>query len=160
VRTASGAVRGIWTAPNSASQMTIGGLANGTGHTFRVRAVNELGKGAWSAASALATPRTTPAAVASVDAKPGAARGKVTASVSWKPGSTGGSPIKGFRVTVQRLTAKGAATGAPLVLTLPASARTATINPGVRAGTRYRFTVQQINAVGTGPGRTDNTTVR
>jgi predicted phage tail protein len=156
-------VGSIRTASATASQLTVTGLTNGTAYRFRVRAVNAVGAGHQSATSPAATPRTIAAAPAKVTAQAGAAGGKLTAAIRWTtPSSTGGTPVIGYRVTWQRLTAKGTPTGAAAVMTVPAGTRAATCTApaGVRSGTRYRVTVQAVNAVGTGPGRTVFTYVR
>ena len=148
-----GAVR---IAPATAAQLTVTGLANGTAYRFKVRAVNEAGASDRSTASTPTMPRTAPAAPAKVTVKQGPAGGRLTATVSWTaPPSTGGAAITGYRVTWQRLNAKGAAQGTPAVMTQKAGVRTATytVPTGVRSGTRYRITVQAVNAVGTGAGR-------
>ncbi len=153
----------IRTASATAAQLTVTGLANGTAYRFRVRAVNAIGAGPQSSNSAPATPRTVAAAPAKVTAQPGSAGGKVTATIRWTtPPTTGGAPITRYRVTWQRLTANGTPTGAAAVMTLAAGTRAATYTApaGVRSGTRYRVSVQAINAVGTGPGRTVFTYLR
>jgi predicted phage tail protein len=156
-------VGNIRTASANAYQLTVTGLTNGTAYRFRVRAVNAIGTGPQSASSAAVTPRTVASAPANVTAQPGPAGGKATATIRWTtPSSSGGSAITRYRVTWQRLDAKGIATGAPAAMTLAAGTRSATYTApaGVRSGTRYRVTVQAINGVGTGPGRAVFTYVR
>jgi predicted phage tail protein len=156
-------IGGIRTAPATAAQLTVTGLQNGTGYRFRVRAVNAVGAGTQSAASATATPRTVPAAPAKMSAKPGPSGGAATATVTWTaPPTTGGAPITGYRVTWQRLTAGGTALGSPAVTTVRPGVRAATYAApaGVRSGSRYRVTVQALNAVGAGRPRTAFTTLR
>ena len=150
-------------ASGTASQLTATGLANGTGYRFLVRAVNAEGPGAWSPASATVVPAAAPAAPARLTATAGPSGGKLTAALTWTaPAATGGSPVTGYRLTVQRLTARGAADGAPTVLLVGATARAATFTTpaGVRSTARYRFTLQAVNAVGTGTGRTAFSFVR
>jgi Ca2+-binding RTX toxin-like protein len=151
------------TAAAAAAVQTVTGLANGTAYRFRVRAVNALGAGPWSAASTAVTPRTIPGKVRALTAKPGAKGGKPTTTVRWTaPASTGGSKITGYRITWQRLNAKGSARGAAIVTTVPAGAKAASLTAPaeVPAGTRYRVTVQAVNAAGTAPGSVVTTTVR
>ncbi|GIE93752.1 peroxidase family protein [Paractinoplanes rishiriensis] len=149
-----GAVR---TAAATASQLTVTGLANGTSYRFRVRAVNEAGSSDRSTATKPATPRTVASAPAKVTVKPGPAGGKLTATVSWTaPSNTGGTAVTGYRVTWQRLNASGKALGSPVVMLVRANVRSAafTAPAGVKKGSRYRVSVQAVNAVGTGSGRT------
>ncbi|MFC4067791.1 peroxidase family protein [Actinoplanes subglobosus] len=151
------------TATASAAVQTVTGLANGTGYRFRVRAVNAIGAGPWSASSSVVTPRTVPGKVRDLTATPGGKGGKVTATARWiAPAATGGSKITGYRITWQRLNAKGTARGAAIVTTVPAGAKAAsfTAPTGVPAGTRYRVTVRAVNAAGTAPGSAVTTTVR
>ncbi|MEU4157688.1 peroxidase family protein [Actinoplanes sp. NPDC026670] len=156
----SGALR---TAPAGAGVQTVTDLVNGTAYRFRVRAVNALGAGAWSDSSTVVTPRTVPGKVRDLTARPGGKGGKLTATVRWTaPAATGGSKITGYRITWQRLNAKGKAQGAAVVTTVPAGARAAsfTAPTEIPANTRYRATVQAVNAAGAAPGTAVNTTVR
>lgn len=84
---------------NTSLRRTISGLTNGASYRFRVRAVNAVGVGAASSASAPAVPRTTASAPRSVTAE----AGRRSATVSWKaPTSTGGAPITGYRILASR----------------------------------------------------------
>ncbi|WP_433791873.1 peroxidase family protein [Actinoplanes sp. CA-252034] len=151
------------TAPAGAAVQTVTGLTNGTVYRFRVRAVNALGAGAWSAESVAVTPRTVPGKVRGLTGKPGGKGGKLTTTVRWTaPAATGGSKITGYRITWQRLNAKGTARGAAVVTTVPGGAKAAsfTAPAEVPANTRYRVTVQAVNAAGTAPGAAVTTTVR
>jgi Ca2+-binding RTX toxin-like protein len=156
----TGALR---TAPAGAAVQTVTSLVNGTAYRFRVRAVNALGAGAWSASSTAVTPRTVPGKVRALTAAPGGKGGKLTTTVRWTaPATTGGSNITGYRITWQRLNAKGAARGAAIVTTVPGGAKAAsfTAPAEVAANTRYRVTVQAVNAAGAAPGNAVTTTVR
>ena len=156
-------VGGLRTAGASAAVVTVTKLANGTAYRFRVRAVNAVGAGAWSATSTSVTPRTAPGKPRSVTAAPGHKGGTLTAIVRWTaPTSTGGAKVTAYRITYQRLNAKGANHGAPIVRTLPGSARSATFTAprGVATGTRYRITVRAVNVAGSSSGTGATTTVR
>src|SRR6185295_353070 len=138
-------------------------LANGRAYRFTVRAVNAIGAGARSAASAAVTPHTPPGSPALVIAKQGAKWGRATATVTWSaPTATGGAGITGYRITWQRLTSKGSATGSPVVVSAGANTRSTsfTAPAGIKAGTRYRVTVQAVNPAGAGTGRGVTATVR
>ncbi|KUL40616.1 hypothetical protein ADL15_06415 [Actinoplanes awajinensis subsp. mycoplanecinus] len=151
------------TAPASSSAQTVAHLTNGTTYRFQVRAVNELGAGPWSPISAAVIPHTAPPAPRSFTATPGAPGGTVTTTLRWTaPPATGGTPITGYRLTTQRLTTRGAPTGAPFTLILSSSTRSTTFvtPPGTRPGTRYRFTLQALNKSGPSPARTTTTPAR
>ncbi|BEL11681.1 hypothetical protein Q0Z83_098720 [Actinoplanes sichuanensis] len=156
----SGALR---TAPAAAGVQTVTDLVNGTAYRFRVRAVNALGAGPWSDSSTLVTPRTVPGKARDLTAKPGGRGGKLTTTIRWTaPAATGGSKITGYRITWQRLNAKGNAQGAAVVTTVPAGAGSASLTAPaeIPTNTRYRATVQAVNAAGAGPGAAVSTTVR
>ena len=87
-----------------------------------------------------------PARPATPKATAGKARGPVTASVSWRAPSNGGSAIRGYVVRALRVNPRGAVLSTKKV-TRPASARKLQVT--LRAG-KYRFTVQAVNAVGSG----------
>ena len=147
----------------TATQLTVTGLTNGTTYTFRVRAVNVAGAGAFSAATNPVTPVTVPGAPATVTAVRGANGGAITATVQWTPPAvTGGSAVTGYQVTAQRLNANGTTNGAPIVSTTASTVRTSTFTApaGVPANTQYRFTVQAVNAIGVGTGRSATAQVR
>jgi hypothetical protein len=124
------------------TQATVTGLTAGTSYTFKVAAVNVVGTGPESAASAAVTPvqATAPGAPTAV----GALAKSSGAVVIWTaPAANGGSPITGYRVTpylgssAQTATTVGAVTSATLT--------------GLANGSAYTFKVSAINAVGTGP---------
>jgi hypothetical protein len=116
--------------------LTVTGLANGTSYTFTVQAINAIGTGPASAASNAVTPATVPGAPAIGTATAGNAQATVSFTA---PASNGGSPITSYRVTSNPggFTSTGGAS--PLTVT------------GLANGTSYTFTVQAINAIGTGP---------
>jgi predicted phage tail protein len=152
-------VGGLRTAGASSTAHTVTGLANGTTYRFQVRAVNAIGAGGWSAVSSMVTPRTVPGKVRDLTAQPGRSGGPLTAAVRWTvPAATGGSAITGYRLTYQRTTGRST----PIVLVLPASARSATVTAprGVAVGARYRVTVQAVTTAGAGSGTAVTTTVR
>ncbi|GAA2738938.1 hypothetical protein GCM10009867_32800 [Pedococcus aerophilus] len=132
----------------TATSRTVTGLVTGRSYTFQVRANNLFGSGPLSAASNAVTPVGIPSAPTGVVA----VRGNTTASVSWTPGSDGGSPVTGWIVTVR--------TGTTVVRTEPISGSTpSTVITGLTNGTAYNFRVQAVNANGTSALSTASNTV-
>jgi hypothetical protein len=138
---ANGAV--VATATGAASPITVNGLTNGVPVSFRVRAVNVVGAGPNSVASAVVTPvgATAPAAptISSATGLDGFVR------VVFVAGANGGSPITGFQVD--------AFNGTTLVSTTPVNSATAVSADvlGLTVGTSYTFRVRATNGIGTGP---------
>ena len=133
------------------TSLVVTGLLNGTTYRFRVQAVNVAGSSALSGASNPVTPTagvvvgTVPGAPIIRNAASGAAGGAVTATANWRPGTTGSSPITGYRVTAIP-TVGASITSAVLT---PAAVRDQSFEMTLPAGS-YRFTVVAINATGTG----------
>ena len=112
-------------------------LTNGTAYTFQVRAQNAMGAGAVGVVTA--TPATTPAAP-TVTATPGDG----TVTLSWTPGTNGGSAVTGWHLRVddgqwQELTTMG----------LGADATSVPVSDMVN-GTSYTFHIRAQNAMGLG----------
>ena len=117
---------------------TVTGLVNGTTYTLQVRAVNQFGQGALSAASNAVTPAGLPGVPTSVSA----VRGNALANVTWSaPANTGGSPITGYNVQVRI----GGAVQSTTALTGTATNTTVT---GLTNGTAYNFRVQAVTLAG------------
>jgi hypothetical protein len=111
------------------------GLPNGEGVSFTVRAVNAVGVGPQSIASASVVPASRPGAPRSVSATP-AVRG---ASVTWAaPEDTGGIPLSAYVV-------KASPGGASLQVDGATTQATVT---GLEADTAYTFTVVSRNELG------------
>ncbi|MBE5317182.1 MAG: Ig-like domain repeat protein [Xanthomonadales bacterium] len=114
-------------------------LTGGTNYVFRVRAINATGSGAYSPASATATPP----AISPPDAPTAATAtaGNQSAAVSWTaPGNDGGAAISGYTVT-------GTPSGS---CTATAPATTCTVN-GLSNDLSYTFTVVATNSAGDSP---------
>jgi hypothetical protein len=124
------------TASGVTSPVVVTGLANGTAYTFTVRAVSALGLGPASAASGPVTPATIPGAPTSVAAVPG--NGQVSVSFA-APADNGGSPVTAYTVSASPGTLTASGPASPIVI------------PGLSNGVSYRFTVQAVNAIGSGP---------
>jgi titin len=125
---------------STATTEPVTGLTNGSAYTFKVAAINGVGTGSQSTASASVTLPTTPGAPTIGTATAGAG----SASVTWTaPSSNGGSAITGYVVTPY------IGTTAQTAQTFNSTATTETVT-GLAAGTAYTFKVAAINAVGTG----------
>jgi hypothetical protein len=153
VRNAAGTVlRTVTGIPAAAVSTTVTALTNGTAYNFRVLANNARGAGPLSAASNAVTPArvSVPGAPTGLVATSGSAGGPLTASVTWvAPASNGGSAITSYRATADRIGANGAVVGTQTSGVLASTARVMTFFVNVTGN--YRFTIQAINAAGTGP---------
>lgn len=141
---------------------TLVGLSAGIGYRFRVKAINAVGNGRYSnptpvitvLGDAPSTSETTTDGELTVPGAPiigTATAGEASATASWTaPASDGGSNITGYVVTpYQGFSAEPSRTFATVDTT-----QTITDLVG---GSTYRFRVQAINTVGTGPfSRTSN----
>jgi predicted phage tail protein len=121
---------------------TATGLANGTKYSFRIRAHNAAGYGAFSTAVS-AVPRTVPSVPRSPKATPGIA----SVSVSWQqPLSTGGATVGYYQV--ERLKAgisQWASVGSPKGTSMVVSGTN---------GTTYSFRIRAHNLAGWSPWST------
>ena len=140
------AAPGGHTCTSAALTCTVTGLANGTPHTFAVRATNTFGSGPASAASAPVTPRTVPGVPGAVAAEPR----NHAVLVSWTPPATdGGASISGYRVRAD----DGSAT-------CRAIDATSCLVRSLTNGRAYRFQVRAVNAAGAGAWSAPSATVR
>ena len=137
---------GAWTTVNdgvsSATSTTVTGLANGTSYVFRVSAINAIGTGAPSSASAALVPGTTPAAPAA----PTGTTGDGQVVLSWDLPANGGSPITDYVVQLSTTNGNSWTTVNDPITT----SRVLTIS-GLTNGVGYVFRVAAVNAGGTGP---------
>ncbi len=134
---------GPWTTfvddATSATAATVTGLTNGTAHFFRIKAINSVGNGEWSPASAAITPATRPDAptlssVAPVVGQPG------KLAITFTAGATGGSPITGYEFSIN-----GGATWIALTGTSNLSISDLT------NGVSYTVQIRAVNAQGSSP---------
>lgn len=89
----NGSIRDV---PASAggTNYSVGGLNNGTAYTFKVRAHNAIGWGAWSAPSAAVTPYGTPTEPRNVSAQVNGTA-PTSVDISWAaPSDTGGGSVR------------------------------------------------------------------
>lgn len=117
-------------------------LTPGVDYTFRVRALNNVGVGDWSAESEPVTPSGAPVA-------PEAPTGVVAmprqgaATVTWAPGSDGGSPIVGSEIRVM--------SGPTQLRVVPVDGTdTSGTVTGLTNGQGYTFSVRSLNVAGAG----------
>jgi titin len=119
------------------------GLANGTSYYFRVRALNAVGAGAYSAESSAVVPAGPPPAPTAASATSGNAQ----ADVSWSAPSTNGAAITGYTVI-----------SSPGGFSCTAATTSCTVT-GLANGTSYSFAVTAINGAGTGATSVASNTV-
>lgn len=120
----------------SATTCSVGGLGNGTSYTFVVRPSSAVFPGTASDPSAPVTPATVPGqATWRSDAS---TVGFDAATLRWAaPTSDGGSPVTGYRLTVD---------GRELT-----TSELSTTITGLRPETAYDLTLRAVNARGAGP---------
>lgn len=124
---------GSQSATGTVSPISVGGLANGTPVSCRVRAYNSVGPGPWSAQSAHVTPAGLPGAPGNAVAT----RGNAQASVAFSaPGSNGGAPLLGYIARCGSASQAGPAS--PIVV------------GGLSNGVAVSCTVAAVNEVGEG----------
>lgn len=125
------------------------GLVNGRPYSYQVVALSAAGAGTPSAQTPAVVPVTLPGAPVIGTAVAGTAGGTLTATAAWAaPTSTGGSAVTGYVVRALRMSASGSVLGTTTSVRQPDTARSLSMTVPV-AGS-YRFTVQAVNAVGTG----------
>jgi hypothetical protein len=142
------------TASPSATSTVVTGLTKGVPVHFVVSAINNAGPGPASGSSTAVTPPLTnvPGLPNIGNPTQGAVGGTLTATATWTPpASTGGSAITNYVVTALRMSSAAADA---TVLSSNASARlgaSARSRQFTLVAGNYRFVVQAINVVGTGP---------
>src|SRR4051794_5984636 len=132
----------ITTGTNPTSR-AVTGLTNGTAYTFPVAAINAIGTGAASTASAAINPRAAPTPPTLPGAPTGSA-GNASVTLAWAaPADNGGRAITSYRVTPYI----GATAQHPVNT---GNTSTHAVITGLPDGTAYTFTVAATNAIGTG----------
>ena len=129
-------------AVSSATSASVTGLVNGTSYVFRVAAVNRVGVGGFSDASAAVIPATLAGVPGGLTASPGNGQ----ARLAWTaPASNGGLPITNYVVQYSRDSGRTWFT-----FVRPQSAATSTTVTGLANGVAWVFRVAAVNGVGMG----------
>ncbi|HYO38555.1 MAG TPA: fibronectin type III domain-containing protein [Nocardioidaceae bacterium] len=139
--------KGAWSTvvPASTRTFTMTLLRNDVPYTITVQALNAAGAGTSSQV------RLTPTARPGAPVITSSSTGSGTMTASWvAPGSSGSSPITGYRVARDGTDTDGKGAWSTVV---PASTRTYTMTL-LRNGTTYTFSVSAINGSGEGPAAT------
>lgn len=126
---------GGFTANGATTPITVTGLTNGTPYTFTVKAVNDVGTGPASTATAAVTPADVPNAPAIGTATAGNGQANITFTA---PAYNGGSPITMYTATSEPGGITASKSTSPITVT------------GLTAGISYTFTVAATNAMGIG----------
>ncbi len=123
------------------------GLTPGTAYTYRLRAFNSIGAGAWSnEASTMARDPAPPDAVTGLSATKDATNGTTEIDLSWTaPADDGGAAITGY--TLERKSGTGSYAN---VSTAIAASATSYSDTGLASGTAYTYRIRAVNSVGDG----------
>ena len=119
---------------DSSSPVTISGLTNGTSYNIYLKAVNAVGVSAASS-SVTVTPSTTPSAPTSLSATAGDGQ----ATISFTPGSDGGSSITNYEFSTD---------GTNYSALVPDDSSSPVTISGLTNGTSYTIYLKAVNAVG------------
>jgi parallel beta-helix repeat protein len=124
---------------STATSYTVTGLTSSSGYRFEVAAINGVGTGGWSAASAPVTPILDPTAPVGLVA----VAGNASAALSWKQPRTG--TITGYRIEAQE--------GSTTIVLSENTGTTATTYQatGLVNGKTYRFRAAAIDQTAVGP---------
>jgi hypothetical protein len=123
------------------NECDFGGLENARAYTFKVRAVNKVGKGDWSSVSKQAFADTAPGRVDNIRMK---ARGDDTITIAWNPPTTRTSRILSYHVTW--LGGEQTVSGDTTSLAVG----------GLDNNALYSFTIKALNKVGYSAPRTSD----
>ena len=121
-----------------------GGLGAATAYTYRIRAVNRVGSGAWSNEPSATTPFVV-AAPRAVDDLAAAAQSDSVVELTWTAPDVVGPAISGYEL--ERRTGAGAYS---VVSSGIAAGATSYRDGGLSAGTAYTYRIRAVNSVGSG----------
>ena len=121
--------------------MTITGLTNGTAYTIALKAKNVAGAGTASTTVSV-TPYTTPAAPTALSATPG----NGSASISFTPGSNGGSALTNYQYSTN--------SGSTFTDFTPNQTTSPVTITGLTNGTAYTIALKAKNVAGAGTAST------
>jgi hypothetical protein len=140
---------GFWnTTTTMSSPLVVAGLHNGTEYQVSLRAINDVGVGAESAAIA-ATPASTPGAPSIVGDTVAGADAQLSASFT-APTDDGGAAITGYEYSTDggatwRARATGTTESPLIIATLSSDGTSPLVN-----GTEYHVELRALNAMGSG----------
>lgn len=129
------------------------GLTNGTPYFFTVTAVNEVGSSVASNEASATPVITAPGAPTDLTAIPGSS----SVGLSWTaPSYDGGLTITGY--DIYEGTSPGGESPTPVNGAILVTTTAATVN-GLTEGTRYYFTVEAVNAIGSSTASNETSAV-
>lgn len=140
---------GTWmSASQTASPLIIGGLNNGQAYSIAIRALTAAAAGVASSPES-GTPYGLPGMVPGFTATPSTS----SVTLNWDAAAPNGSPVQFYNVILWSAPTSGSIVNSTMV---PGTDRTTTFS-GLAAGPRY-FTIEALNAAGTGPRTPDRVT--
>ena len=120
------------------------GLTPGTEYTYRLRATNSVGDGAWSNEASATTDAAKPDTISDLSATPDATNGSTEIDLAWTAPADNGAAITSY--TIRRRTA-----GVAVWVTLPDTITTTSFSDtGLTPATGYAYQVRASNTAGDG----------
>ncbi len=128
-----------------ATTYTDTGLTPATMYTYRIRAVNSEGNGAWSNEPSATTDNAAPAAVSDLRAAKDATNPTSTINLAWTAPAAHGAAITGYRLERKRSLGSYA-----VVSPGPSAGDTTYTDAGLADGWQYTYRIRAVNSVGNG----------